>query len=310
MFQFHQGRTSNNCLPQQFTQRIYLVTSQHVIQNVCILAGSLFYIAQQKHLLCKISCESSLCKIGPRSLCKGLKKPFPATDNVTTCIRLTHRPYHPPTALCMLFTSCLLIATQCTYVLNNNNNGHLYCAGICQVWRSWRMNIITHVIGPSYIITRSISTPWGVCSPCCQMCSATSLIKHNYHLCPQRSPFILLGEEKQLQLSVLLRDTRTTVVVRIRTHILTTRPSEHKSDALNHLAMAPHISHKPDSCGELSSYTYMYTCNTQTLKRSGALQDFPNKTFIIWWCNHLVLILLLCSFHTWLTSSLPVCLCL
>ena len=48
----------------------------------------------------------------------------------------------------------------------------------------------------SYIIPRTISTPWGVCSPCCQMCSATSLIKHNYNLYPHRSPFILLGEEK------------------------------------------------------------------------------------------------------------------
>ena len=48
------------------------------------------------------------------------------------------------------------------------------------------------------IIHRTISTPWGVCSPCCQMCSATSLIKHSYHLCPHRSQFIILGEEKQL----------------------------------------------------------------------------------------------------------------
>ena len=30
-----------------------------------------------------------------------------------------------------------------------------------------------------------------------KLCSATSLIKHNYHLCPHRSPFILPGEEKQ-----------------------------------------------------------------------------------------------------------------
>ena len=26
----------------------------------------------------------------------------------------------------------------------------------------------------SYIIPRTISTPWGVCSPCCRMCNATS----------------------------------------------------------------------------------------------------------------------------------------
>ena len=31
---------------------------------------------------------------------------------------------------------------------NNNNNRHLYCAVIHQVWCSWRMNIITPVIGP------------------------------------------------------------------------------------------------------------------------------------------------------------------
>ena len=30
-------------------------------------------------------------------------------------------------------------------LLDNNNNGHLHCAGIRQVWRSWRMNIITSV---------------------------------------------------------------------------------------------------------------------------------------------------------------------
>ena len=32
-------------------------------------------------------------------------------------------------------------------------------------------------------------------SPCRQMCSATSSIKHNYHLCPHRSPFILHGSQ-------------------------------------------------------------------------------------------------------------------
>ena len=61
---------------------------------------------------------------------------------------------------------------------------------------------------------------------------ATGLINNLY---PHRYRFILLGEEKQLQSSVLLRDTSTTVAARIRTHILTTQPSEHKSDALIHL---------------------------------------------------------------------------
>ena len=42
-------------------------------------------------------------------------------------------------------------------------------------------------------------------------------------------PFIVLGEEKQLQLSVLLKDTSIMVTAGIQTHILTTQPSEHKS---------------------------------------------------------------------------------
>ena len=56
---------------------------------------------------------------------------------------------------------------------------------------------------------------------------------------PHRFPLTLLGEEKQLQLSVLLEDTSTEVVAGIRTHILTTRPSEHKPDALDPSAMTP-----------------------------------------------------------------------
>ena len=43
------------------------------------------------------------------------------------------------------------------------------------------------------------------------------------------------------QQSVLLKGTSATVATRIQTHNLTTRPSEHKSDALSRLAMAPHI---------------------------------------------------------------------
>ena len=47
----HFGRQSVlYCLAKIFAQRISLVTSQTVIQHVCILAGSLFYIAQQKYL--------------------------------------------------------------------------------------------------------------------------------------------------------------------------------------------------------------------------------------------------------------------
>ena len=91
----------------------------------------------------------------------------------------------------------------------------------------------------SYIIPRTISTPWGVCSRCCQMCSATSLIKHNYHLCPQRSPFILLGEEKQLLVKCLAQGHKHHSRARIRTHFLTTQSSQHKSDAVNRSTMAP-----------------------------------------------------------------------
>ena len=44
----------------------------------------------------------------------------------------------------------------------------------------------------------------------------------------QYNPFVLLGGEKQWWLSVLLKDTSTTVAARNRTHIiLTTRPSGH-----------------------------------------------------------------------------------
>ena len=62
---------------------------------------------------------------------------------------------------------------------------------------------------------------------------ATGLIKRKNHLYLHRNPFILLGKEKQLQLhvSVLLKDTSTIVTAGIRTHILMTQSSEHKSDA-------------------------------------------------------------------------------
>ena len=39
---------------------------------------------------------------------------------------------------------------------------------------------------------------------------------------------------------LLLKDISTTVAVGIRTHILRTQPSEHKSDALNRSTMALH----------------------------------------------------------------------
>ena len=48
---------------------------------------------------------------------------------------------------------------------------------------------------------------------------------------------LLLGWEKPFCKRVLLKGTNTKIAARIRTHILTTRPSEHKYNALNHSAM-------------------------------------------------------------------------
>ena len=89
-------------------------------------------------------------------------------------------------------------------ILVNNNNGRLYCVGIRQVWRSWHMNIITPVIGPVI----SFSTPWGVCSPCCQMCNATSLITHNYHLYPQKVPIYTPGWREAIRVKVSCSGTK------------------------------------------------------------------------------------------------------
>ena len=46
--------------PEKFAQQIYLVTSQPFRQKVSILAGSLFYIAEQKYLLSEILCLAAL----------------------------------------------------------------------------------------------------------------------------------------------------------------------------------------------------------------------------------------------------------
>ena len=55
-------------------------------------------------------------------------------------------------------------------------------------------------------------------------------------------PFILLSEDMQLRyLNVLLKDTRTTVAVRIQNHIIITQSVEHKLHALNRSTMSPHV---------------------------------------------------------------------
>ena len=71
---------------------------------------------------------------------------------------------------------------------NFNNNGDSYCARYLPMAHEhyypchWA----------SYIIPRNHpGSLLGVCGPCCQMCSAMTLIKHSYHLCPPRSPFVL-----------------------------------------------------------------------------------------------------------------------
>ena len=58
---------------------------------------------------------------------------------------------------------------------------------------------------------------------------------------PSQGTHLLLGGENQLWWSVLLKNISTTVAARIRTHIPTTQPSEHKSDRLNRSTMALHI---------------------------------------------------------------------
>ena len=52
---------------------------------------------------------------------------------------------------------------------------------------------------------------------------------------------------------ILFKYTSTTVVARIRTHIVMTRPSKHKSDALNCSPMALH------AVGSFSSYAFICT---------------------------------------------------
>ena len=63
---------------------------------------------------------------------------------------------------------------------------------------------------------------------------------------------LLLGGEKQLWWSVSLKGTSTTVAVGIRTHIPTTRSSEHKYDALNRSAMTLHVHVCPYHMGVLN----------------------------------------------------------
>ena len=101
--------------------------------------------------------------------------------------------------------------------------------------------------------------PGGVCSAIAAISAHVhvGLIKHNNKLCPHRYPFTPGWREAKL--SVLLKDTSTTVAARIRTHILTTQPSEHKSDALNHLTMALHNMHSHWLYFTVFIYSLIYT---------------------------------------------------
>ena len=101
----------------------------------------------------------------------------------------------------------------------------------------------TYIITPGHpwspLVNIFLSSLGSTQPMCATSWDATRLIKHNNHLNPHRFPFLVLAWEKQLWISVLLQDTGTMVVVRIRTHILTTHPWGHESDALNHSVMAP-----------------------------------------------------------------------
>ena len=59
----------------------------------------------------------------------------------------------------------------------NNNNGHLYCAGIRQVWCSWRMNIITPVIGPVISFLEPSQLHWTSCFALIKNVVLSSVVK-------------------------------------------------------------------------------------------------------------------------------------
>ena len=123
---------------------------------------------------------------------------------------------------------------------NNNNNGILYCAGIHQVWRSWRMNIITPVIGPVISFQEPSQLPGEYAA------HAAKCVAQQASL-PSQVPIYTPGWREAITVKCLAQDTSTTVTAIIQTHILTTRPSEHKSDALNRTAMAPQFKLKNTS---------------------------------------------------------------
>ena len=78
-------------------------------------------------------------------------------------------------------------------------------------------------------------------TPSCIL-SAHGLIHTQYHLSPHRSPFIHLGEEKQLWLSVLLKDTSIMASqAGTRTHTPMTLPPELESSSLDRSATTLHM---------------------------------------------------------------------
>ena len=106
-------------------------------------------------------------------------------------------------------------------------------------WCSRRNITPAHQAHKSFL--KPSQLPGGVCSSIAAITAHIGLIKHNSQLTALTGAHLLLGGEKQLWSSVLLKDISTMVAVGIRTHLLTAQPSEHKSDALKWSAMALHF---------------------------------------------------------------------
>ena len=111
--------------------------------------------------------------------------------------------------------------------LSNNNSMDLESACIHQTGAHGALHYYPCSSGV-LIIPETVSAAGGVYSSIAAILAHIGQIKHNNQLYPHRYPFTPVRRE-----SVLLKDTSTTVAVRIRTHILKTRPSERKPDVLN-----------------------------------------------------------------------------
>ena len=106
-----------------------------------------------------------------------------------------------------------------SYTLCDNNNNYnnikqfLYSAYL-RMNVSMRLLILVSLVTGPISFMQSFSAPWGVYNALI----ATFLVLHQTQLPPSTltgTHFIFLGEEKQFQLSVLLKDTSTIVVAGI-----------------------------------------------------------------------------------------------